>query len=119
MKCAENVSAYFRFLGASYVYDTSLANAIAAVETSNELRSRIEADCHLPMLTSACPGWICYVEKTHPELIPLVSTTKSAQQIMGRLVKDLLARSIDRRLIIYRITGLTLLLARIRCSISV
>ncbi len=43
----------------------------------------------LPMLTSACPGWICYAEKTSPYVLPHVSTSKSAQQVMGTLVKFL------------------------------
>ena len=41
----------------------------------------------LPMLTSECPGWICYAEKRHPESLPYVSTVKSAQEIMGTFVK--------------------------------
>ncbi|MBN3303906.1 NARFL factor, partial [Amia calva] len=46
----------------------------------------------LPMLTSACPGWICYAEKTHGDfIIPYISTTRSPQQVMGSLVKDYFA----------------------------
>jgi cytochrome oxidase assembly protein ShyY1 len=47
----------------------------------------------LPLLTSSCPGWICFVEKTHPEAIPYLSTVKSPQQVMGSLVKSCTARS--------------------------
>ncbi|ORX92524.1 cytosolic Fe-S cluster assembly factor narfl [Basidiobolus meristosporus CBS 931.73] len=50
--------------------------------------SDISADSAMPMLASACPGWICYAEKTHGYLLPHISTTKSPQQIMGSLVKD-------------------------------
>ena len=45
----------------------------------------------LPMLSSECPGWICFVEKTHPEAISYVSTAMSPQQVSGVLVKTLLA----------------------------
>ena len=32
------------------------------------------------MLASACPGWVCYAEKTHGSFIlPYISTTKSPQ----------------------------------------
>ncbi|KAK4050679.1 Cytosolic Fe-S cluster assembly factor nar1 [Microbotryomycetes sp. JL201] len=41
----------------------------------------------LPILSSACPGWICYAEKTHGELLPFVSNVKSPQAIMGTIVK--------------------------------
>jgi iron only hydrogenase large subunit-like protein len=42
----------------------------------------------VPLLTSSCPGWICFVEKTHPEAIPYLSTAKSPQQVMGSLIKS-------------------------------
>uniref|UniRef100_A0A8B9TQC7 Nuclear prelamin A recognition factor-like protein n=1 Tax=Anas platyrhynchos TaxID=8839 RepID=A0A8B9TQC7_ANAPL len=46
----------------------------------------------LPMLASACPGWICYAEKTHGSfIIPYISTTKSPQQVMGSLIKGYFA----------------------------
>ncbi|KAL4424954.1 hypothetical protein ABPG77_009683 [Micractinium sp. CCAP 211/92] len=42
----------------------------------------------LPMLASACPGWVCYAEKTHGEHVLLyISTGKSPQAAMGTLVK--------------------------------
>jgi iron only hydrogenase large subunit-like protein len=44
----------------------------------------------LPMLSSACPGWICYAEKTQQFVLPLISTTKSPQQIAGTLVRHTL-----------------------------
>lgn len=47
---------------------------------------------HLPMLASACPGWVCYAEKTHGAVIPHIATAKSPQQMMGSLVKDYLAK---------------------------
>ena len=46
----------------------------------------------LPMLTSACPGWVCYAEKTKPETLPYISVTKSPQQIMGGVVKRMLSK---------------------------
>ena len=34
----------------------------------------------LPMLASACPGWVCYAEKMHGSyILPYISTTKSPQ----------------------------------------
>jgi iron only hydrogenase large subunit-like protein len=44
----------------------------------------------LPMLTSACPGWVCYAEKSNANALPYISTTKSPQQITGTLVKRIL-----------------------------
>lgn len=40
------------------------------------------------MLSSHCPGWVCYAEKTQPESLPYLSEVKSAQQIIGCLLKN-------------------------------
>ncbi|KAF1911864.1 cytosolic Fe-S cluster assembly factor NAR1 [Ampelomyces quisqualis] len=45
-----------------------------------------------PILTSACPGWICYAEKTHPYVLPHLSRLKSPQALTGTLVKSVLAQ---------------------------
>ena len=37
------------------------------------------ASDQLPMLASACPGWVCYAEKTQAGVLPNISTTKSPQ----------------------------------------
>ena len=43
---------------------------------------------HLPILTSECPGWVCYAEKTiGEEAFPFMSKVKSPQQLCGKLVK--------------------------------
>ncbi|CAM9709668.1 unnamed protein product, partial [Discosporangium mesarthrocarpum] len=47
----------------------------------------------LPVLTSECPGWVCYAEKAAPESLPYVSTVKSAQQVMGTLVKGVFPKA--------------------------
>jgi iron only hydrogenase large subunit-like protein len=44
----------------------------------------------LPLLSSECPGWVCYAEKTLGEdMFPFMSNIKSPQQLCGRLVKIL------------------------------
>lgn len=48
------------------------------------------------MLASACPGWVCYAEKTHGTFIlPYISTARSPQQIMGVMVKQFLAAKLS------------------------
>ena len=42
----------------------------------------------LPLITSSCPGWVCYAEKLCGELVlSHLSSVKSAQQIAGTLIK--------------------------------
>lgn len=42
----------------------------------------------LPVLASACPGWVCYAEKAQGDLLPLMSSVRSSQGIAGGLVKQ-------------------------------
>ncbi|GAM24614.1 hypothetical protein SAMD00019534_077890, partial [Acytostelium subglobosum LB1] len=77
-------------LKVDYVFDTGFSREFSLLESCAEFVARFKKtiDAPLPMLCSACPGWICYAEKTHGEyILPYISTTKSPQQIMGTLVK--------------------------------
>lgn len=83
-------------LGFTRVFDTTFARHLALKEHVREFLERKSASAaaentegneHLPMLASACPGWICYAEKAHSEMLPFISRTKSPQQVMGTLVK--------------------------------
>lgn len=50
----------------------------------------------LPFLTSNCPGWICYAEKTQTtKLLQHISTIKSPQQIIANLLKTFLATNFN------------------------
>jgi iron only hydrogenase large subunit-like protein len=75
-------------LGFAHVWDTTFARHIALLEHAREFVERKEGgEGKVPMLASACPGWICYAEKTHKEMLPFISRAKSPQQVMGTLVK--------------------------------
>ncbi|KAG1737639.1 iron hydrogenase [Suillus lakei] len=77
-----------RILGFEHVYDITFARHIALLEHTQEFLERKKGDGKLPMLASACPGWICYAEKAHSEMLPFIARTKSPQQVMGTLVKS-------------------------------
>ncbi|KAF9887797.1 Cytosolic Fe-S cluster assembly factor nar1 [Aspergillus nanangensis] len=47
-----------------------------------------------PILSSACPGWICYAEKTHPFILPHLSRLKSPQALSGTLLKSVLSKTL-------------------------
>ncbi|NXU61300.1 NARFL factor, partial [Horornis vulcanius] len=79
-----------------YVFDTTFSRNFSLLESQREFVRRFHQQAEdkkaLPMLASACPGWICYAEKTHGSfIIPHISTTKSPQQVMGSLVKGYFA----------------------------
>ena len=50
-----------------------------------------------PILSSACPGWICYAEKTHPHVLPHLSRLKSPQALTGTLLKTILSQLLNIR----------------------
>lgn len=75
-------------LGFAHVYDTTFARHVALREHALEFSERKSGEGQLPMLASACPGWVCYAEKAHAEMLPFIAQTKSPQQVMGTLVKN-------------------------------
>lgn len=48
-----------------------------------------------PVLSSICPGWICYAEKTHPHVLPHLSRLKSPQALTGTMVKTVLSKKLN------------------------
>src|SRR5690606_21203768 len=90
--------------GFRYVIDTDVGRDVALVYAYDEVKAAIDAPppptdstdtsvpTKKPILTSACPGFICYAESTHPYLIPHLSRLKSPQAILGTFVKTLLPR---------------------------
>ncbi|XP_058814621.1 probable cytosolic Fe-S cluster assembly factor CPIJ010948 [Topomyia yanbarensis] len=90
----EHIAGYFKKLGADIVLDTKIADDLALIESRNEFIERYNTNNRtLPMMASACPGFVCYAEKTHGNFIlPYIASTRSPQQIMGVLVKKYLAR---------------------------
>ena len=95
-EAAGRLTGFFKRLGVHSVFDTTFSRNFSLLESCREFVQRYkESETNktaLPMLASACPGWICYAEKTHGSyILPYISTTKSPQQVIGSLVKDYMA----------------------------
>lgn len=75
-----------------WVLDTNNLRDMALLLAAEEASSSLSASPKKPVLTSACPGWICYAEKTHPHVLPHLSRLKSPQALAGTLLKSVLAR---------------------------
>lgn len=91
-EAGRRLTAFFKRLGVHHVFDTGFSRTFSLLESQREFVQRFQRKEQdkkaLPMLASACPGWICYAEKTHGEFIlPYISSTRSPQQMMGSLVK--------------------------------
>ena len=84
------------------VIDTDVGRDVAAVYAFEEVQRALststktgdvgEEGIKMPILTSACPGFICYAEAVHPYLIPHLSRLKSPQAILGTFVKTVLSK---------------------------
>lgn len=92
--------------GFTWVFDTnSMREAVLAL-TAEEVSESINPQESVttdgqefplpkrPILSSACPGWICYAEKTHPFVLPHLSRLKSPQALSGTFLKTVLSKSL-------------------------
>jgi len=84
-----------RNLGADLVLDTNFTADLVIMEEGTELLTRIKQNKTLPMFTSCSPGWINYIEKNYPEMLPHLSTVKSPQQSFGIMAKTYLAQKMN------------------------
>ncbi|KAI1504651.1 iron only hydrogenase large subunit domain-containing protein [Biscogniauxia marginata] len=81
--------------GFTWVADTDTAREACLVLGAEEvLRDGGGSKFAKPILTSSCPGWVCYAEKTHPHVLPHISKVKSPQALMGTLLKTALSRTL-------------------------
>lgn len=81
-----------RLLGFQKVFDTDLGADMTIVEESEELIRRLNNKGPLPILTSCSPGWINFMEKFYPSLIPYASTCRSPMTMLSVLSKTYYAR---------------------------
>lgn len=96
-EAAEKLVTFLKSIGVDFVFDLTLARHISLIEACQEFKEKItnvgqvgDTNSSIPILNSICPGWVCYAEKTHGDLIvPFLSRVKSPQQIMGSIVKRL------------------------------
>lgn len=71
---------------------TALSPEAANAPSTPGSEGAIDTTPKQPILTSACPGWICYAEKTHPYVLPHLSRLKSPQALTGTLIKSVLSQ---------------------------
>ena len=84
-----------RRLGFDRVMDTDFTADLTIMEEGTELIGRLNNGGTLPMITSCSPGWINYIERFYPQLLPHLSTCKSPQQMFGALVKTYYAEKMN------------------------
>ncbi|KAJ5374897.1 Iron hydrogenase [Penicillium concentricum] len=92
--------------GFTWVVDTNAMREAVLVLTADEVSDSLNSEDSStagqsndslpkrPILSSACPGWICYAEKTHPFILPHLSRLKSPQALSGTFLKTVLSKSL-------------------------
>ncbi|XP_044497729.1 protein NAR1-like isoform X1 [Mangifera indica] len=103
----KKLTTLLKSLGVKAVFDTSCSRDITLIETCNEFISRYKwiqesgdekSKSSLPMLSSACPGWICYAEKQLGSyILPYISSVKSPQQTIGATIKHHVCQKLGLR----------------------
>ena len=90
------IIAAMRKMGADIILDTNFAADVVIMEEGTELLGKL-AEKKRPVFTSCCPAWINFAEKHYPDVLSLLSSTRSPQQVMGKVIKTYLAekRGID------------------------
>ena len=81
------------------ILDTNFGADVVIMEEGTELLGHLKAKKR-PTFISCCPAWINFAEKHYPEVLPLLSTTRSPQAVMGKVAKTYLAqkRGIDPKM---------------------
>ncbi|KAE8375142.1 cytosolic Fe-S cluster assembly factor nar1 [Aspergillus bertholletiae] len=90
--------------GFTWVVDTNIMREAVLVLTADEVNETLKEPStrdtsksplpKRPVLSSACPGWICYAEKTHPFILPHLSRLKSPQALTGTFLKTVLSKAL-------------------------
>ena len=89
-----------------HVFETTMARELSVMAARLELEEEIRKESaqrgssRLPLLSSSCPGWVCYAEKRAGSwILDHLSRVKSEQQLMALLIRDIWARdqNIDPR----------------------
>ena len=78
-----------RRIGFDVVLDTNFAADVVIMEEGTELLGRLGRGLR-PTFTSCCPSWINFAERHYPDVLPLLSSTKSPQQCLGTIAKSYL-----------------------------
>ena len=89
------LNAVLRKIGFDKIFSTGFGTDICINEISNELATALSANSPDPIYISACPAWVKYAEQFTPGILPLLSKVKSPQQIVGILVKTLVASQMN------------------------
>lgn len=86
---------FVEILGFQCVLGTEVGRALSLEESWREVSEKKASKSKEVVLSSICPGWALYAEKTHPEILEYLSSVRSPQQITGNLAKRLISAELQ------------------------
>lgn len=84
--------AALHLLGFKKVFDTDLGADMTIIEESEEFIKRLHNNGPFPLFTSCSPGWVSFLEKFYPALIPYASSCRSPMMMLSVLSKTWYAK---------------------------
>ena len=82
----QRLSALFKDLGGRervMVIEDNLGRDLALLESLEEFWAHFKAGNAGPIITSECPGWVCYAEKSHGStVLPYMSKTRNQHRYL-------------------------------------
>ncbi len=85
--CTGRMVAALRRLGFDTVFDTDIGADLTIMEEASEFTRRLDGEGVLPIITSCSPGWVNFMEKFYPGLIPHASSCRSPMGMLSILSK--------------------------------
>jgi iron-only hydrogenase group A len=90
--CTGKMVNALRKIGFHAVFDTDFGADLTVMEEAYELEMRLKNKETLPLITSCSPGWINFLERFYPELIPHASTCMSPMSMTSSMIKTYYAK---------------------------
>lgn len=91
----KKIYAALRRFGFKAVFDTNFSADLTIMEEGSEFVERFaNGKGVLPLITTCCPGWVDFMEKFEPDMIPHFSSAKSPQEMLSALAKTYYAEKI-------------------------
>ncbi|MEI6242281.1 MAG: NADH-dependent [FeFe] hydrogenase, group A6 [Chlamydiota bacterium] len=94
--CTGKLVSALRKMGFHTVFSTDFAADLTILEEATELMHRLKTQEKLPLITSCSSGWVNFMEKFYPELIPNASSCRSPMSMMSAIIKTYYAKKIRK-----------------------
>lgn len=89
--------AALRKIGFDYIFDTNFSADLTIMEEGSEFVEKLSnrENNKFPMFTSCCPGWVRFIKTEYPDMVDMLSTAKSPQQMFGAVTKTYFAQKAE------------------------